>query len=46
MPARRAVGGDIRLVVVADVRERAAAIAASVAGLVAIVLAAVGLVVV
>lgn len=43
--ARRAVGGPVRLVVVADVRERAAMVAATVTGVVALVAAAVGVVV-
>lgn len=43
VPARRAVGGPVRLVVVADVRERAAMVAASFAGVVALVLAVIGI---
>lgn len=46
VPARRAIGGDLQLVLVTDVRERAAVIAASVAGVVAIALALLGLVVI
>lgn len=46
VPARRAVGGPVRLVVVADVRERAAMVAASFAGVVALLLAVVGLAVI
>ena len=43
--ARRAVGGPVRLVVVADVRERAAFVAATGTGVLAVVLAVVGAVV-
>lgn len=43
--ARRAVGGPVRLVVVADARERAAMVTATVTGVVALVAAAVGAVV-
>ena len=45
VPARRAVGGPVRLLVVADVRERAAFVAATGAGVLAVVLAVVGAVV-
>ena len=43
VPARRAVGGPVRLVVVAERRERAAMVAAAVPGVVALVLAVIGI---
>lgn len=46
VPARHAVGGPVLLLIVADVRDRAAMIAASVTGAVAVVLAVVGVVVI
>lgn len=44
--ARRAIGGQVRLVIVADARERAAMIAATVTGLIACGLLAVGVAVI
>lgn len=44
--ARRAVGGSVRLVVVSDVGERAAMVAASFVGVMALLAAAVGVAVI